>query len=988
MAAKTIIQEYDFSSFVPKMSGIYAGIVVTSVKGDIDKVRFIPDAETYLKKYGDPSPTRGVSEYSALTYLTFGGPMFIVRAAHNTNLGKLPGKDPKYPAALVRGKVTPIPPSNVIPDPDYEPQRVVEPLKDGLTQHELDAYNFPLYKTHRQYEFEDVGIMQSVLNDNEVKVFSFEDLKVGDEVSFTPVVYVAESASKGDKTIKLNDVSYCNPDQKIEILGQEIQIQDVDYDNNTITLDFPLEMNLAVNFPIHIVPFDLSANYEIEALEIKQVDYDVLTLNNKITADKAEPIRLVIITPTHFSDLDSSYVDIKLSADANNVATISVNSTNGVDVKQTHKIGNVEYVVKSFDANAGTITYETAVTASNGDEVILMKRDYKEFEDPVYVVRAIKESTQVIVTNADYIKNNETIAFGVGLTTAEDEAKVTSKDLYKEDQKWMVLDKNIVLYPNFRCYKMTHSEYEDRDAFLVYSINQGKWGNEIEVGITKSKLKDAFYVEVYNNGVPTGEKFHCSMKYMKDGYGNQLFIESVINGKSNYISVKVNPAFIDEKGNPIPPLLTDYSLWRKDPVDVFLPIKLSNGKVNVTEEDVLLNDVEIAVTDNTVFKLGQRIRFEGFEGEYKILDVTSDIAGNPVIKLDRRVIVDKIPMGTTILRYAYTKYFPIVKLDKALPGYVTPCDYTLAGESGVLLDAGVNNLKGGNNGSQPTIGDLMRAAELFKNDSIKFQLLLDGGFAFPAYQQKLVEVAEHKLTCFAYLSVDVNAEKSVNYIEDIINYRNSTMLNTSWAGIFTPHVKIYDQYNQLEIWVSPESFAASKQAFVEREAVMWQPAAGWTYGKILVLDVVRRFSQPEIDLLTDEHQINCLKYEDGDGIAIWGNETMLTMPSYLQARHIRMFLIVLETGLKDYLKYQSFNLNDAEHRGIIVYNINKFFKEVLASGVYNFVVEDVTNDSNINNREAVFRMIFAPKMDMEKLIAQVVITSKGMDFGLINAAMG
>lgn len=535
---------------------------------------------------------------------------------------------------------------------------------------------------------------------------------------------------------------------------------------------------------------------------------------------------------------------------------------------------------------------------------------------------------------------------------------------------------------------MTHSEYEDRDAFLVYSLNQGKWGDEIEIKISKSKIPDAFYLEVYKNGVSTGEKFHCSMKYMKDGYGNQLFIESVINGKSNYISVKVNPAFIDENGNPIPPLTTDYSLWRKDPVDVFLPTKTQNGDFEKTTEDVLLNDVEIGVTDNTAYKLGQRIRFEGFDGEYKVLDVTSDVDGNPVIKLDRRIIVDKIPMGTRILRYSYTKYFPIVKLDKALPGYVVPCDYTLAGESGTLLDAGVNNLQGGDDGSQPTIGDLMRAADTLNNDSIKFQLLLDGGFAYPAYAQKLVTIAEHKLTCFAYLSVDVNAEKSVNYIQDIINYRNSTMLNTSWAGIFSPHVKIYDQWNQMEVWVSPESFAASKQAFVERNAVMWQPAAGWVYGKILVLDVVRRFKQEEIDLLNDEHQINCLKYEDGDGIAIWGNNTMLTMPSYLQSRHVRMFLIVLETGLKAFLKYQTFNLNDKAHRDFIVFNINKFFKEVLAGGVYNFVVEDVTNDSNINNKEAVFRMIFAPKLDMEKLIAQVVITSKGMDFGLINQMMG
>lgn len=108
------------------------------------------------------------------------------------------------------------------------------------------------------------------------------------------------------------------------------------------------------------------------------------------------------------------------------------------------------------------------------------------------------------------------------------------------------------------------------------------------------------------------------------------------------------------------------------------------------------------------------------------------------------------------------------------------------------------------------------------------------------------------------------------------------------------------------------------------------------------------------------------------------------MPSYLSMRHVRMLLIVVEHGLKGYMKYQSFKMNDQATRDIIVYNLNKFFKETVANGIYEFQVLDVTNDSNISNREGVFRMMFSPKADMEKIISQVVITSKGMDFSLVN----
>jgi len=983
MAAKVILQEYDFSSFVPSMSGIKAAIVVNSYKGDINIPRFVTDIDQYIAKYGMPHPSRGVSEYSAITYLTYGGPMYVVRSAHNTDEGRLSGTDPKYPAALVRSKIDPVPASNVIPDPDYEPQRVVEPLKDGLTQHDLDAFLFPLYRTHREYSFKDCGIMQSVLNTNEMKVFSFEDLEEGADISVTPTIYVREPVAKGAKTIVVNDVSYCNPDQNIEILGTEMKMISVDYDANTITLEFPMEFALSVDFPIHIVPFDLSANYKITALEERVINYDLLTLETPISANKAEPVRLVNIAQVQYSSLNSDYDDIVVTSQESST-TIAVNTTNGVEVKQTQRINGEDYIVDSIDEANKTITFRLldgqTLSAVEDDEVYLMQRTYKTFEDPVFVVRGIKDSTQLIVTNSDYIKNGEIIAVGAGLTTVEEETKLLAKDLYKESQKWIVLDKDLIAYSNYRIYNMDKSEYEDRDAFVVTSINQGTWGDDIEIKISASKIAEAFYVEVYDNGVPTGEKFHCSMKYMKDGFGNQLFIESVINGKSNYIKVKANPTDVDADGNPEKPLYTNYALWRKDPIDIFLPLALDV----IAEEDIILNDVEIMVNNNAQFLLGNRIRFEGFADEYKILDVTTDINDNKVIKLDRRILADKIPVGTRILRYSYTRYFPITVLEKAFPGYVTPCNYLLAGESGTLLDAGINNLKGGSNGSAVTIGDLMMTADTLNQDRYKFQLLLDGGFTYPAYQQKLLTIAEKMMTCFAYLTTDINAELSVNYIDDIISYRNKTMINSSWAGIFTPHVKIYDQWNQMEVWVSPEAFAASKQAYVDRNVVMWMPAAGWKNGKILVLDLVRKLNQDEIDLLTDEHQINCLKYEDGDGVAIWGNETMLTMPSYLQMRHVRMLLIVIETGLKAFLKYETFSMNDAETRGIIVFKINKWFEDTLAKAVYDFQILDVTNDSNVNNREGVFRIMFSPKTSMEKIISQVVITSKGFDFGLVN----
>ena len=983
-AAKHIIQEYDLSGFVPKMSGIRAGIVINSTKGRINEPRMISTVDQYINTYGEPSPSNGVSEYSALNYLTYGGPMYIVRCAHNTKDGSLPGFDPKFACALVRTKVDPVPVSTIIPDPNFTGDPVVKPLAKGLKQSEIDSFIFDLYKTNREYGYIPTNIEEAVLNQSEMKVFGFEDLEVGQSISMTPTIYVSRDTAKGSSVIPVGNLDYCNPDQYIQILEDKFKIVDVNYDDGTLTLEFPVDMALTKDFPIYIIPYDLSANYEITDLEERVVLYDKLTLSAPIVADKGAPVRLVSIKETSFSDVDISFSDIFVES-VLTTTTVKVSSTTGIVVGYTLKIKDETFLVSEFNAVDNTITFTLKagqiLDAEQGDEVTLMRRSYTQLENPPFVMRGINGSNQLIVTESDYIKNTGTISVGAGITNEFNEVTVSSKDPYRETQYWIHLNNDVNVYPHFRIYRMDQSEYEERDGFLVYADNQGTWGNQISIEITPSKYDHAFYLEVFKKGASTGEKFLVSRRFMKDGFNNQLYIESVINGNSNYIRVKNNVANIDDEELATMVLFNDKSLWRKDNEDVFQ--SLDSGSV-VTEEDVIINDVEIMVSDNLVFSLGDRIKFAGFDPEYKVKETRVDVAGNQVIMLDRKILSDKIPNGTEIHRFHHIKYYPITILTKAFPGYNIPfASFTLAGEAGKLLDGGVNNFQGGHNGSSVTVGDLMTTADILAKDTYAYQLLLDGGFAQVAYQQKLVTIAEKRLTCFAYLSCDLAAEKSVDYLNRIIAYRNSTMLNTSFASIFSTHVLIYDQYNQMEVTVSPEAFAASQQAYVERNATMWTPAAGWTYGKIKVLGLTRVFEEAELDLLV-ENQINTLKYEDGDGISIWGNETMQTMPSYLSMRHVRILLIVVEHGLKGYMKYQSFKMNDQATRDIIVYNLNKFFKETVANGIYEFQVLDVTNDSNISNREGVFRMMFSPKADMEKIISQVVITSKGMDFSLVN----
>ncbi len=93
--------------------------------------------------------------------------------------------------------------------------------------------------------------------------------------------------------------------------------------------------------------------------------------------------------------------------------------------------------------------------------------------------------------------------------------------------------------------------------FFVCAIDPGDWNNNLSVwirhsaplGLTPGSHESHnpynFYIDVYvnfdNNTDKPVESFLVSRTYGQDGYGQQMFMEDVINTRSNYIRVKNNP---------------------------------------------------------------------------------------------------------------------------------------------------------------------------------------------------------------------------------------------------------------------------------------------------------------------------------------------------------------------------------------------------------------------------------------------------------------
>lgn len=709
---------------------------------------------------------------------------------------------------------------------------------------------------------------------------------------------------------------------------------------------------------------------------------------------------------TVFEDVDnslevrvSSFDDIEVSDSVSFVApevtlaTLNSDTTQAGEDEPTYQV--LELINRPITYDKGVV--KTPVTVSKGDVILQVLEDDSTVPytgNPV-VLRSVTNSTEILISNTDYIANNDKIRIGAV------EVIFDKKMVYTEQAKILKLDAKVTVASTEYIAKVVQSEFEDRDAFLVYASTQGAHGKDLSFAITDSKNYDnAFNIVVYSKGVQV-DTYEVTRTYEIDGFQRQLNMEYKINGKSAYIKVLNNPSDVDSEGNPSKPLVTDYSLWRQDAVDVFVPTTVE------LKENLLKGHVEVKLSAMTNITMGARLKFviddnNALSKEYKVLSIDSV---KKTAILDRAIEETQISIqwtndsGALVNTQVYyfnplnnsvedgivdgIKYFAVSKLAKLYPYNSLNSSLTISNVTGKLLSAGANMLTGGSLGSAVTIADLIKAIKLMSNrEATPVNLMMDGGFATPAFAQAVNEVAEAQGLQHGYLSTDPAAEDAVDYLAEIVAYKNSTMLNTGKCSMFAGWVKIFDEYSQQEVWVSPESFAVASQSYTTRNFNMFTPAAGWLRGGVDGLDVKVKFSEGDRDFLVD-NRINPIRHKEGSGLAIWGNETLLVKPSPLQLRSVAMLLIVIKTGLDQMLDYKTFDLNSERTWGIVQGTIEGFMRDEIKGkdGVYDYTVavKDVITNSDIDNRKMPVFVGIQPTMDIQEIPVTLAIFNSGMD---------
>jgi len=269
--------------------------------------------------------------------------------------------------------------------------------------------------------------------------------------------------------------------------------------------------------------------------------------------------------------------------------SFNIYSTNKVYEKQNSKI-------KDTYTNTKRIYVDSLGSIVAGSMVSFTNKSLEALNNPNDTTGEDEATYKVVGTGVDSLRLEKisidtaiTVKKGVEIFQVDDQGKLlqitvvifNKKSTLVEESSYMDFADYMSVSKNSSVFVVVHSEFEERDNLLITSLTPGVWGNKISIAITPSRdYANAYKIVVYYDGIHV-ETWEVTNESFLDGFGKQMYVEDRINGYSSYINVVHNTADVDDNNVPKTPLYTSYSLWRKNPVRVFV------ATTNQTVENIL-----------------------------------------------------------------------------------------------------------------------------------------------------------------------------------------------------------------------------------------------------------------------------------------------------------------------------------------------------------------------------------------------------------------
>ena len=319
------------------------------------------------------------------------------------------------------------------------------------------------------------------------------------------------------------------------------------------------------------------------------------------------------------------------------------------------------------------------------------------------------------------------------------------------------------------------------------------------------------------------------------------------------------------------------------------------------------------------------------------------------------------------------------------------------------LVEGTYNLAGGVNGDAAAagissaaekaalIGDPASKTGLYAldDDFLNLSIAAVPGVTEQSVINSMVTLAEANKNFLAVTSPPMglsSVQAAVNWHNGAGDGRDSA-INSSYAAVYWPWVKVFDTFSKTDIWLPPEAFAITKMCETDAAAAPWFAPAGVTRGRLTKpFDTELIVNQGDRDTMyAGGNALNPIVKFAQDGIVIFGQRTAQRTPSALDRVNVRRMMILIRKMILAGTRQFAFEPNDA----ITWSRVRKVLVPMLQDirdrrGITEFrvVCDNTTNTAvRIDRNELWCRVLIKPTKTAEIVIFEVNLTNQSADMG-------
>ena len=292
-------------------------------------------------------------------------------------------------------------------------------------------------------------------------------------------------------------------------------------------------------------------------------------------------------------------------------------------------------------------------------------------------------------------------------------------------------------------------------------------------------------------------------------------------------------------------------------------------------------------------------------------------------------------------------------------------------------------------GSPPVIPST--GLQLFANpETVDVNLLAVPGRRDNTIIQALIALCEARSDCMCL--IDAPYGMSVQQIVDWHNGNGGGLLdptaalNSSYAALYYPWLKVYDSYNDTEVWIPPCGHVAGVMAYTDFVADPWWAPAGLNRGLLRnVLDIEHSATQGERDYMYgSDNCVNPICEYQGQGYSIWGQKTLQKATTALDRINVRRLLLYMRKVVATAVRYLVSEPNDEDTWSWFVNLVEPVCRVIKSQrGLYDFrvICDATTNTPELRDRnEMRGRVLIQPTKTAEMISVDFVLIPTGASF--------